>query len=321
MLVDSAVYVDGHRTTRVTLKDAYRGGHEPGNFAWITLYDPTEEELVSAAGELGLDGLAVEDATAAHQRPRLERYGDCFIVLLKTARYVEGEERVEYGEIRAFLERDFVVTVCYGEHKLLSSIREEMEGEADRLRQGPAAILYEVARRVVEGYAPVVESLENDMDEIEAEVYGGNAVVSRRIHELSREVVRFHQATKPLAGGLDRLLQSGVTGDLGSEATKYLRRLRDRVLRVTEQIEGLRDLLSSILDVNLTMVGIRQNDQMQKISAWGAILVVPTLIAGVYGMNIPIPYADSFGHTIFVVGLLVVIPILLYFHFKRSGWL
>jgi magnesium transporter len=176
--------------------------------------------------------------------------------------------------------------------------------------------------RVVEGYAPVVEGLENDLDEVEAEVLGGNAGSSVRIHELSREVIRFHQVTRPLAGALEQLTESGTAGDLDPEARKYLRHIRDRVLRVTERIEGFRDLLSSILDVNLTMVGIQQNDQMQRISAWGAILVVPTLIAGLFGMNFEEAWwiHAEYGFEAMIV-LMVLISVLLYVNFKRSGWL
>jgi magnesium transporter len=204
----------------------------------------------------------------------------------------------------------------------LGNVREEMECDPDRLRRGPDTILYEIMRRVVEGYTPVVDELENDLDRIEAEVLGGNAGISRRIHELSREVIRFHQATKPLAGALERLTESGATDGLDPDARKYLRRLRDRMLRVTEQTEGFRELLSSIVSVNLTMVGIQQNDQMKKMSAWGAILVVPTLIAGIFGMNFEEAWwiNATYGFE-GMLSLMALISVLLYVRFKRSGWL
>jgi magnesium transporter len=174
-------------------------------------------------------------------------------------------------------------------------------------------------RRVVGGYVPVVEGLENDIDEIEAEVFGGNAGASRRIHELSREVIRFHQATKPLAGALDRLTESA--DDLDPETRRRLRRVRDQMLRVTEQTEGFRELLSSVVDANLTMVGIRQNDQMQKLSAWGAILVIPTLIASVFGINFESAWWMNarYGFEV-LVALMVLISVALYLIFKRRGW-
>ena len=321
MLVDSAVYVDGRLTTATTLKEAYRVSREPGKFAWVTLQEPTEEEVVSVAEEFGLGKLAMEDAIEPHQRPKVERYGERLFAVLKPARYVEGLGSIEFSEIHAFVDADFIVTVLYGHDSTLGSVREEMESYPDRLRQGATTLLCEITSRVVEGYALVVEGLENDIDEVEAEVLGGNLRVSPRIHRFSREVIRFHQATKPLTGALERLTENG-TEDLSPEERKYLRRVRDKVLRVTEQIEGFRDLLSSIIDVNLTMVGTLQNDQMQKLSAWGAILVVPTLIAGIFGMNFEEAWWINarYGFEGMVV-LMVLISGLLYLGFKRSGWL
>ena len=318
MIVDSAVYADGRPPVATTLKEACRACREPGKFAWVTLHEPTREEFVSAAGEFGLDEMAVEDATEPHQRPKLERYGDRLFVVLKSARYLEGKGRIEFGEIHAFVEPDCIVTVLYGNDTVLDSVREELESD----RQGPATVMYEIIRRVVEGYAPVVDGLENDLDEVEAEVLGGNLGASRRTHELSREVIRFHQATKPLAGALERLVEDATEEDLGPEARKYLRHVRDRVLRVTEQTEGFRELLSSVIGVNLTMVGVQQNDQMQKMSAWGAILVVPTLIAGIFGMNFEEAWwiQAEYGFEV-MLAMMGLISVLLYFRFKRSGWL
>lgn len=321
MLVDNAVYVDGSPTTPATLGEACRACREPGKFAWVTLHEPSREEFVSAAGEFGLDKMAVEDAIEPHQRPKIERSGERLFVVLKSVRYLEDAGRIEFGEIHAFVEPDFIVTVSYGNDSALGSLRKEMERDPDLLRRGPATVLHEIMHRVVEGYVPVVDALENDLDEVEAEVLGGNTETSGRIHELSREVIRFHQATKPLAGALEQLAEN-TDDDLDPEARKYLRHVRERVLRVTEQIEGFRDLLSSILDVNLAMVGTRQNDQMQRISAWGAILVVPTLIAGIFGMNFEEAWwiHAEYGFEAMMV-LMVLISVVLYVGFKRSGWL
>ncbi|HLL40838.1 MAG TPA: magnesium and cobalt transport protein CorA [Rubrobacteraceae bacterium] len=305
------------------MEETCRVGREPGKFAWVTLHEPSREEFLSVAGEFGLDKMAVEDAVELHQRPKIERADNRLFVVLKSARYTEDAGRVEFGEIHAFLEPDFIVTVLYREDPALYGVREEMEGDPELLRLGPAAVLYEIMRKVVEGYTPVVDGIENDLDEVEAEVLGGNAGMSGRIHELSREVIRFHQATKPLAGALEQLVESGAANDLvDPETHKHLRRLRDRVTHVTERIEGFRDLLSSILDVSLTIVGTHQNDQMQRISAWGAILVVPTLIAGIFGMNFEEAWwiHAEYGFEA-MLALMVLISVLLYIGFKRSGWL
>jgi magnesium transporter len=325
MLVESAIYADGHRAASATLGEAHRACREPGKFAWVILREPIKEELVSVAREFGLDELVIKEAIEPGQRPKIERYDERLFAVLKSVRYVEGTERIGFGEVHAFVEPDFIVTVLYGEDPALSDLYEEVKGEPEQLRRGPSMVLYEIMYRVVEGYAPVIDGLENDLDEVEAEVLGGNTEVSSRVHTLSREVVRFHQATKPLAGALERLTASD-TGDLDPEARRYLGHVRDRVLRTTEQIEGLRDVLSSLLDVNLAMLGVRQNDQMQKLSAWGAILIIPTLIAGIFGMNFegrgPWEQFKQAGYGFEIsVALMALICVALYVFFKRRDWL
>jgi magnesium transporter len=321
MLVDSAVYADGHRITPRSLEEAYRSCQGPGKFAWVTLYGPTEEEFLSAAQEFQLHELAVDDALQEHQRPKLERYGDVLFAVLKPARYLDDAERIEFGEIHVFVGKDFIITVRYGEDSALEEARRRMEGEPEQLRRGPTVIFYEIMHQIVEGYAPVVEGLENDIDEIEKEVFAGNTRASRRIHEISREIIRLHQGTKPLVGALERMTYNAVE----IEERKQLRRVQDRMLRVTEQIEGFRDLLSSIMDVNLTTIGVQQNDQMKKMSAWGAILIIPTLIAGIFGMNFENEQWQQFksiDHGFELsVAVMVLISALLYLRFKRSGWL
>lgn len=324
MAIDSAVYAGGHRLTPPpSLGEIYRSSHGPDRFAWVALYEPTEEEFVSVAEEFQLHELAVEDAIQDHQRPKLERYGDSLFAVLKPARYLGDTKRIQFGEIHAFVGKNFIVTVRYGKDFALEEARRRMEGEPDRLRRGPKTVFCEIMRLVIEGYAPVVEGLENDIDEMEEEVFGGSVGVSRRIHEVSREIVRFHQATKPLVGSLERMAEGDFTGD--PEEREHLRRVQDRVLRVTEQIEGFRDVLSSIMDVNLTTIGVQQNDQMQKISAWGAILIVPTLIAGIFGMNFENAqwqWFKSLDHGFELsVAVMALISLLLYLWFKRSGYL
>ena len=323
MIADSAIYADGRRTTPRSLEEAYRACQEPDRFAWVTLYEPTKEEFISTAREFQLHEMAVDDAIQTHQRPKLERYGHCLFAVLKSAHYLDDKKRIEFGEVHAFVEENFIITVRYGEDSTLEEVRRRMEGEPDQFRRGPIAVFYEVMSQIVEGYNPVVEGLENDIDEIEAEVFAGNVEASRRIHEISHEVIRFHQATKPLVGALERLTESAATGD--PEKRKRLRRVQERVLRVTEQIEGFRDLLSSIMDVNLTTIGVQQNDQMQKISAWGAILIVPTLVAGIFGMNFENAqwqWFKSLDHGFELsVAAMALISLLLYLWFKRSGYL
>jgi magnesium transporter len=324
MIVDSAIYVDGHRSAPYSLEDIHQASRVRGGFAWIGLYDPTQEEFDSVAGEFGLHEPALGDAVKVHQRPKIERYGDLILVVLKSARYVEEKEEVEFGEIHAFVGEDFIVTVSHGEASELREVRRQVEGRPDLLSRGPSAVLYTIMFRIVEDYGPVVEGLENDIDEIEVQVFegtpGASPAVSRRIYELSREVIQFHQATQPLAGAVGHLTEGD---DIDPEVRRYLLRdVQDRVLRVTERVEGIRELLTNILSVNLTLVSVNQNDQTKKISAWAAVVIVPTLIAGIYGMNFDyMPELHwKYGY-VFALSLMVLIAFVLYRNFKRSGWL
>jgi magnesium transporter len=317
--LDSAIYVDGRRSGDAPLDEIHETCRARGGFAWVGLYEPTEEEFDSVAGEFGLHELAIKDAIKPHQRPKVEDYGGTLFVVLKAARYLEEKEAVEFGEIHAFVGPDFVVTMRYGEASELDGVRRRMEGEPELLRKGPFAVIYTIMDRVVDDYGPVADGLENDIDEIEVEVFGGNPDVSRRIYELSREVIQFHQATQPLAGALGSLTEGGPHD---ADVRGYLRDVRDRALRVTERVEGFRELLSNILTVNFTIVGMQQNDQTKKISAWAAIVIVPTLIAGIYGMNFDfMPELHwRFGY-LFALSLMALVALLLYLRFKRSGWL
>jgi magnesium transporter len=337
MIVDNAIYVDGRRTVEPdTVREIHEAVRDVHGLAWIGLYKPAEEEFAAVAGEFGLHDLAVEDAIKAHQRPKIERYGDTLFVVLKPARYLDAPEEVEFGEVHVFVGRDFVITVRHGEAPALAEVRRRLEGEPDLLRRGPEAILYAIMDRVVDGYAPVVAGLENDIDEIEVEVFSGNPGVSRRIYELSREVIEFQRATKPLTGMLARLIAGFEKYDVDTELQRYLRDVQDHVVQVAERVEGFRELLQNILSVNLTLVSVQQNEEVKsltgasidqneevkKISAWAAILFAPTLIGTVYGMNFNhMPELQwTVGYPLALLMMLLV-SVTLYAIFKGRGWL
>ena len=322
MIVDNAIYVDGRRAAGpVTLKETYEAVRERRGVAWIGLYRPTQEEFSSVSEEFGLHALAIEDATEAHQRPKLEHYGGTLFVVLKPARYLDEEERVEFGEIHVFVGEDFVVTVRHSEAPDVGDVRRGLEADPGLLRRGPEAILHAIMDRVVDDYMPVVDGLENDIQEIEAEVFGGNPSVSRRIYELSREVIEFQRATEPLGGVLREMIESEST-EVDQEVRRYLRDVQDHVLQVTERLAGFRELLQSILSVNLTLSSLAQNEEVKKISAWAAILFAPTLVGTIYGMNFRyMPELNwLFGYP-FALLLMGFISLTLYLVFKRRGWL
>jgi magnesium transporter len=289
--------------------------------AWIDLYKPTQGEFESVAQELELPPRVIEDAIKPQQRPKLVRYNDSLFVVLKTARYLDEPEKVEFSEAHVLVGKDFIVTVRYEEIPALEEVRRRLEGEPGLLRQGPQPILREIMDQIVDDYEPVLEGLGTDIQEVEVEVFGENAEVSQRIYELSRELVQFQRATSPLARALERDAERDEQ-DIDPELRSYLRELHDRVLRVEEPTEGFRDMLSDILVVNLTLISVRQNDQTKKISAWAAILIVPTLIAGIYGMNFDyMPELHwTFGYP-FALALIVSISVGLYAVFRHIKWL
>jgi magnesium transporter len=324
MIADNAIYVDGRRAAQQpsSLQQTYEALRQLDDaVAWIDLYKPTQEEFESVAQELELPPRVIEGAIKPQQRPKLVRYGDSLFVVLKTARYLDEPEKVEFSEVHVLVGKDFIVTVRYEEIPALEEVRQRLEGEPESLRQGPQLILREIMDQIVDDYEPVLEGLGTDIQEVEVEVFGGNSDVSQRIYELSRELVQFQRATSPLARSLERGGERNEH-DIDPELRSYLRELHDRLLRVEEPTEGFRDMLSDILVVNLTLIGVRQNDQTKKISAWAAILIVPTLITGIYGMNFDfMPELHwSFGYPL-ALALMVSISVGLYAVFRHVRWL
>jgi magnesium transporter len=342
-VVDNAIYVDGKRAavppsldhTFEELRRCPDGGR---SFCWIGLLRPSKQEIEAVAEEFGLHGLAVEDTINAHQRPKLERYGDVLFVVLRPARYVDPVEVVELGEVHLFLGPDFVITVRHAEEPDLGAVRKRLESDPDLLDDGPYSVLYAVLDKVVDDYSPVLRGLQDDIDQIEVQVFGGDPSVSKRIYQLSREVIEFQRAVEPLRDVFielrDRLKELAGESDL--ELRRALRDVADHATRVMERIEAFRDLLSNILQVNAALVGQRQNEEMarmteagyeqneqvKRISSWAAILFAPTLVASIYGMNFThMPELMwTYGYP-FALGLMLLLGLILYTVFKRAGWL
>jgi magnesium transporter len=323
MIIDCAVYEDGaRRNGELDLHQAFEEAKAENKFVWLGLHEPTEEEFAAVAQEFHLHPLAVEDAIHAHQRPKLESYGDTLFMVLKTARYVDPTEVVTLGDIMLFVGRDFIVSVRHGEGSGLKEVRKKVESDEKLLRCGTGAVLHAIVDHVVDEYFPALEGVENDIDEIEAEVFSHSRDnPAERIYKLKREVLEFYRAAAPLADPLDRLAR-GSYALIHEHIHSYFRDVYDHLLRVTGTLEGYRELLTSILEANLTQISVRQNDDMRKISAWVAIAVVPTMIAGIYGMNFNnMPELRWHLGYPAVVLLMLVICTLLYRNFKRIGWL
>ncbi|AKV86875.1 transporter [Microbacterium sp. 1.5R] len=336
-IIDNAIYVDGVRTENPrSLSETFEVLRERGGMSWIGLYRPSEAEIREVADEFGIHALVVEDALSGHQRSKLERYGDVLFMVLRSARYLDAAEEVEFGEIHVLVGPDFVVTIRHAESPDLGRVRRRLEDDPGLLKLGPEAVLYAILDEVVDEYAPVLSGLENDIDEIESQLFEDEVDATQRIYELGREVIDFQRAVQPLAGMLDSLLRGSTKYEVDEELQRYLRDVLDHTLRVSERANTFRTVLDNALTVESTIVArrqneemrrmtelsIRQNDEVKKISGWAAILFAPTLVGTVYGMNFDhMPELHwTLGYPM-AVALMLAMGVGLYWAFKRKGWL
>lgn len=329
-IIDNAVYVDGKRVADpASLDQTYEIIDATGGMAWIGMFQPTPAEMVSLASEFSLHELAVEDTISAHQRPKLERYDDVLFTVLRPARYLDKEEIVEFGELHIFTGKNFVVTIRHAETPGLAATRARLEANPELLTKGPEAVLYAILDQVVDDYLPVVNGLENDIDEIEDQLFAGDPNVSKRIYQLSREVIHFQRAIHPLPAILSGLKVGFNRFDVDVELQRSLRDVEDHVEALTTKADSFRLLLQNALTVDGTLTTNRQNEasaaqneQVKKISSWAAILFAPSFVAGVYGMNFRnMPELEwPWGYP-FALGLMAVIATGMYIIFKKKTWL
>lgn len=329
-VVDCAVYVDGvrlpgHWTHTKALDEVRRRG---SGFVWIGLKDPDERQVTSIAETFGLHELAVEDAVQGHQRPKLELYGDMLFMVLKTVCYVAkerphaGNEIVGTGELMAFLGKDFVVTVRRGQYSGLASLRHDLEANPDRLAMGPDAVLHAIADYIVDSYLDVVDAVESDIDEIEELVFSNRSSVSaEQIYMMKHEITELRRAVIPLGSPLRRLVE-GATPLVNGEVRLYFRDVEDHQTSAAERIAAYDELLTSLVNAALAKITLQQNTDMRKITAWVAIIAVPTMIAGIYGMNFDyMPELRwKLGYAMVWTVILSVCAIL-YTVFRRNRWL
>jgi magnesium transporter len=323
VIVDCAVYEGGlRREGSIALEEATEvAASSPTGFVWIGVHEPDAAEFDALAHEFKLHPLAVEDAVRAHQRPKLEVYGDTLFVVLKTARYVDPVEVVDIGEVMVFVGANFVVSVRHGAAGALTTVRTDLEADPERLARGPRAVLHAIADRIVDQYGEVARELERDVAEVEAEVFSDDRHNhAKSIYKRKRELLQFRRAVVPLAEPL-ATLAAGRLSLIGDEGP-YFRDVHDHCLREADHIAGLDGLLTDALNVNLSNVGVRQNEDMRRMSAVAAIIAVPTAIAGVYGMNFRhMPELDSrLGYPV-TLAAIALICVGLYVFFKRRGWL
>jgi magnesium transporter len=335
-VIDWAAYIDGERVDTPDVADAVQlvratrssdyptdpHGGTQSRFVWVGLHEPDATELERLAKVFGLHPLAVEDAIHAHQRPKLERYDEVQFFVMKTVGYTSRGDAdvVRTGEIMIFCGADFVVTVRHGAHGALAPVRERLEESPERLALGPAAVLHAIADRVVDDYISVAEAVQADIDDVEECVFSADATnQAERIYRLKREVIQLKRAVGPLAGPMRNLAGRRF---VPAEIREYFRDVDDHLSRVREQVEAADELLTPILQAHLTQVTVTDNHDMRKISAWAAILALPTAITGIYGMNFShMPELHwKYGYEL-VLAIIAASCFGLYRRFRRTGWL
>lgn len=329
-VVDCALYEDGARIPGQVGLEKILDRIEPGSgrFAWIGLYEPTAEQIQQVADAFGLHPLAVEDAVHAHQRPKLERYGDTLFLVLKTIVYVDHEqvtatsEIVDTGEIMVFAGPGFAITVRHGSAPPLDGVRRQLEADPHQLGHGPAAVLHAVADHVVDRYLEVADAFQIDIDVMEGEVFSPDRPVdAARIYQLKRELLEFRRAVAPLTSPLQRL-SSGQVAEIPDNVTAYLRDVADHHQRANDMIAGFDELVTGMLNASIAQLSVQQNSDMRKISAMAALIAVPTMIVGVYGMNFD--YMPELGWRYgypAVLTVILVVCTVVYRALRRNKWL
>lgn len=320
-VVHCVAYRDGRSTHDIAVEDISEILKQDGTFVWLGLHEPDESIMKKVQYEFGLHDLAVEDAHRAHQRPKLEAYGDSLFVVLHTAQAANG--KVHFGETHIFMGPRYVVTVRHSASLSYSPLRSRCEANPDHLRQGPAYVLYALMDFVVDNYFPILEDLEDRLSSLEDRIFKGayKRRTTEELYALKRGLMMLRRAVVPLGEICNYLAR--FEGPLIPENTRpYFRDVYDHAMRISEATETMREMLTTALHVNLSLLSIGQNDVVKKLAGWGAILAVPTLVASVYGMNFQnMPELHwRFGYPVVVGGTLTAC-FLLYRKLRRSGWL
>jgi magnesium transporter len=326
MIVDSAHYRDGVRQHEHALTPEQaaelRGAAGSSEFVWIGLHEPEAGDLDRLQKLFGLHELAVEDAQMAHQRPKIEDYDEDVFIVLRTAHYHEDREEVHFGEIHMFAGPGYVITVRHGPGSELATARHKLEARPDLLKLGAASAIWAVLDKVVDDYIPVVDAIEDDIEEVEKDVFDDDVPApTARIYHLKREVIEFHRAVSPLLAPL-AALEQGVFERVPEELRSFFRDVADHARRVDEQVSSQRELLTSVLQANLSLVSVSQNEVVKRISAIAGIVAVPTFIASVYGMNFEhMPELHwRIGYPLCLMVMALAVVALVGF-FRRIDWL
>jgi len=322
-VVNSIAYAGGLRLGEVPIPDISEVLEQPGRFVWIGLHEPDAEVLTEVQGEFALHDLAIEDATRAHQRPKLERYGDSLFAVLRTAHLDRATGAIEFGETHLFVGSNYVVSVRHGASLPYVEVRSRCEASPDLLAKGPGFVLYALMDFIVDQYFPLVDAFEDRLEGLEDDIFKQTLTreTTERIYQLKRNLLEVKRAVAPLIDMCNRLVRTD-SALIPDDARVYFRDVYDHAIRINEMIDTLRELLTTALEANLSLISVSQNDAMKRLAGWAAIIGVPTMIAGIYGMNFKfMPELEwALGYPVTMAVMLAACGFL-YYRFKRSGWL
>jgi magnesium transporter len=321
-VINCAAYSKGRRVSNIQINEVAEVLKQSGRFVWVGMHEPSEELLSQVQQEFGLHDLAIEDAHRAHQRPKIELYDDSLFIVLRTAQ-INKERRIDFGETHFFLGENFIVSIRHGSSLAYTEVRNRCEKAPDLLQKGPGFALYALMDSIVDQYFPVIESLESELESVEEKIFGEkpSRETTEQIYQLKRELLEVKRAVTPLIDICNKLMRFDLT--LVPEDTRpYFRDVYDHSLRINEMVDNARELLGGALEANFSMISISQSDVSKKFAGWAAILALPTMVAGIYGMNFKwIPELSWHWGYPFVLGLTFLACLILFFLFKRSGWL
>jgi len=321
-IVNCALYTDGRRTANIQLKNAGDILKQTEGFVWIGLHEPQEETLQLVQQEFGLHDLAIEDAHRAHQRPKVEIYGNSVFIVLRTAQ-INLEHHIEFGETHFFLGNNFIITVRHGSSISYADVRTRCENTPHLLGKGQGFALYAVMDSIVDQYFPVVHIMEEDLEQLEHKIFKEkpSRETTEYIYHLKHELLEVKRAIFPLVEICNRLMRFDFNY-ISEDTRPYFRDIYDHAMRINEMIDNSRELLNTALEANFSLISISQSEVSKKFAGWAAIIGVPTMVAGIYGMN----FSDMpelrwhYGYPV-VLSVTIGLCVVLYLLFKRSGWL
>jgi magnesium transporter len=322
-VVNSIAYAGGLRLGEVAIPDISEVLKQPGRFVWIGLHEPDAEVLTEVQGEFALHDLAIEDAARAHQRPKLERYGDSLFAVLRTAHLDRATGTIDFGETHLFVGSNYVVSIRHGASLPYVEVRSRCEASPDLLAKGPGFVLYALMDFIVDQYFPLVDAFEERLEELEDDIFRQTLTreTTERIYQLKRNLLEVKRAIAPMVDICNRLVRTD-NALIPEDTRVYFRDVYDHAIRINEMIDTLRELLTTALEANLSLISVSQNEAMKRLAGWAAIIAVPTMIAGIYGMNFKfMPELDwILGYPVAMAAMLAACGFL-YYRFKRSGWL